>query len=150
MLLCCQTLFNINMSPVFQLYKFHERVKLSKHELRTGLFIIEHRDDELEPEPFRYCEDLHCDTVLKNIKAKDHISELLKYLGHRETLECFETWQPAKFPLKGQKLAMLGVKQRDMSRILTELREIWKKSRYTLNEDDLASHVEELKEDNNH
>ena len=120
-------------------------MKLSKDEQRTGLFIIQHRDDKLPADPFQYCEDLHCDTVIKNIKAKEHIMELLKYLGKRETLERFKTWQPPKFPLKGHKLLALGVKQRDMSKILDKLRVIWKESHYTLTEEELAARVEELK-----
>ena len=120
---------------------------MSKDELRTGIFIINHRNDDPGTNKFKYCQDLLCDSVGKEPKTKDKISELLKYWGDSDTLDEFSKWDLPKFPVNGHKLIERGIKKGPMlAKTLNALRQIWKESGYTLTEDDLLDHLDKIKD----
>lgn len=128
-------------------YKFHERVKMSRDEQRLGLFIIQHRGDDFGSDPFHHCQDLLCDTAGKEPRTQDRICELLKYLDNREVLKRFKAYTPPKFPITGYQLIEKGVPKGPIfAKILAALRDIWKKSNYTLSAEELMDYVEELKD----
>lgn len=131
-----------------QVNALHARLKLSKEELRTGIFIIMHREDDMGPSPMKYCQDLLCDTVGKEPKTKDKICELLKYLGKGDILEQFNTWNLPKFPVSGVRLLESGVpKGPTLARALNGLRQKWKETDYKLSEEELLKYVDEVKKD---
>ena len=119
---------------------------MSKEELRTGLFTIAHRGDDLGSNPLRQCQDLYTDTAGKEPKTKEKICELLKYLNKRELLKTFSEWEPPRFPVTGYNLIQMGVGKGPLfAKILNGLRQKWKESGYTASLDELLSHVEEMK-----
>ena len=134
------------MTACLQIYAFHERIKLSRDELRLATFILTFRSDTPD-DLFSYCEDLLCDVVAKEPKSKERICELLKYWNQRDTLQQFTAWQAPKFPVSGFKLIEAGVPKGPMlAKTLNELRKVWKQSRYTKTADELLRDLEMIKE----
>merc|ERR1712004_824873 len=128
-----------------QVNALHARLKLSKDELRTGIFIILHREDDMGNNVFKYCQDLLCDTVGKEPKTKDKIAELLKYRGCSDILEQFNEWNLPKFPVSGVTLLKHGVpKGPTLAKVLNGLRQKWKETDYKLNEEELLVYVDEV------
>lgn len=130
-----------------EVYKLHERVKMSKLELQTCSFVIRHREDDFGHDLFRHCKDIMCDTAGKETHVKEKVCELLKYLNHRDTLNTFTSWTPQKLPVNGLELINRGVKKGPLlAKTLDALRRKWKESDYTYTNEDLLGFVEELKE----
>ena len=118
---------------------------MSREELRLGLFIVKYRDDEFNPDKFRHCQDLLCDTAGKEPKTKERICELLKYLNYRDVLKRFQDYVPPKFPVTGHQLIEKGVPKGPLfAKLLAELRHKWKESSYTMTEEELLDCIEEL------
>lgn len=119
---------------------------MSRNELRLGVFIINHREDNVGDDKLRFCQDLMCDTADKEPKNKEKIVELLKYLGHSDVLETFQSWDLPKFPVSGIALLEAGVPRGPKLAIaLKALREHWKKSNYTFTEKELLELADEFK-----
>ncbi len=119
-----------------------ERLKLSREELRLGQFILQHREDDLSPDPFRYCLDLQCDTPGRDPKTKSRICELMKYLNQRGALEKYSQYDLPKFPVSGKILLELGVpKGPELAKSLSTLRQVWKESNYEFGEEELLEHA---------
>ena len=117
---------------------------MSKDEFQLGMFVLEHRDDDFGENQFAYCEDLICDMQGTKEKTKERLQELLKYLDHRDTLVKVEQWTPPRFPVSGHRLMERGLlRGPKVSKVLTYLRNKWKESRYTLNEDELLQYLDE-------
>jgi hypothetical protein len=130
---------------LFQVYTFNERIKLSRDELQTGMFIINNRNIDFGSDPMKTCQDLHCDTVGKEAKNKEKIIQLLIYLNQRDILKDFIEWIPPRFPVNGLRVVERGVKKGPkLALVLHELRQVWKHSGYTKNEDELLEHLEEV------
>lgn len=128
------------------MYALMNRVKMSRDELQLGLFIIIHRNDDFDSDPFATCEDLICDLPGGVVKTKEKLVELLKYRNLRETIEKVTTWDPPKFPVNGTRLIELGVpKGPRFAKVLADLRQKWKESRYTLGEEELLKFVDAKK-----
>ena len=117
---------------------------MSRDEQKLGVFIINYRDEDFGSDPVRFCQDMRCD--LKEAKAKDRICELLKYRNQRDTLEEFSKWEMPRFPVSGHSLLAAGVpKGPALAKTLNALRERWKESHYSYNEEQLMVFVEDLK-----
>ena len=129
-----------------QVYKMNERLKLSNNEVRLGVFIVNHRHDDFGSDAFMHCQDLLCDTPGNYGKTREDVCELLKYLGQKDTLDKFTSWELPKFPISGHKLIERGVKKGPiLAKRLAALREKWKESRFTLTEVELMEYLEEVK-----
>ncbi|KAK7103102.1 hypothetical protein V1264_018065 [Littorina saxatilis] len=128
-----------------QVYALNKRLKMSKEEVKTSLFILTHRADPIPTPPLRYCMDLHNDTVAREPKVKDRISELLKYRGEAALLAEFQTWTPPRFPITGHDLFSKSVPKGPVfAKTLNDLRALWKESNYTLTKEDLLDRIEEV------
>lgn len=129
-----------------QVYKLHDRLKLSNMELKLGLFIVNHRHDDFGKDEFTYCKDLMCDTAGKEPKVKEKVCELLKYLGKRDLLDQVEAYEMPKLPVTGHKLIAHGIpKGKALGCALDFLRKKWKESGYLCTEEELLEHLEEFK-----
>ncbi|KAK7488682.1 hypothetical protein BaRGS_00020135 [Batillaria attramentaria] len=128
-----------------EVYTLNKRLKMSNEETKTALFIIKHRQDTIISPPLRYCMDLHNDTVAKEPKVKDRITELLKYRGEVKLLEEFRNWTPQRFPITGHDLFSKNVPKGPVfAKTLNELRQLWKESNYSMSKEELLDRIEEV------
>nr|KAG5700894.1 hypothetical protein BaRGS_012301 [Batillaria attramentaria] len=128
-----------------EVYTLNKRLKMSNEETKTALFIIKHCQDTIISPPLRYCMDLHNDTVAKEPKVKDRITELLKYRGEVKLLEEFRNWTPQRFPITGHDLFSKNVPKGPVfAKTLNELRQLWKESNYSMSKEELLDRIEEV------
>ncbi|RUS84787.1 hypothetical protein EGW08_007471 [Elysia chlorotica] len=128
-------------------YKCHERTKMSNEELSIGLFIVHHRGDSMGHDLISYCIDLHTDTAGKETKVINKIVELMKYCGHIKIAEEFPKVQLPQFPVTGHDLTQKDVPRGPrFAATLNELRRIWKESKYKLGKEDLLEQIPEILE----
>merc|ERR1711923_530202 len=81
----------------------------------------------------------------KEPKVKAKIVELMKYCGHLSMAEQFPNENLPEFPLKGSDLAQAQVPRGPKFAItLSELRRIWKESRYALDKQQLLEKVPDV------
>lgn len=124
--------------------KMDLRLKVSKEEKTLGLFLVKHRDSlcksEEEPASLRPFTDFIFDSREPDSKSK--VCELLKYQGEDELLSELQRWTVPLFPISGHDLRKMGITSgKEIGAILQKLRDIWKKSRYEMDKDELLSHV---------
>uniref|UniRef100_A0A672I0X7 tRNA nucleotidyl transferase, CCA-adding, 1 n=1 Tax=Salarias fasciatus TaxID=181472 RepID=A0A672I0X7_SALFA len=124
--------------------KMDVRLKLSREEKSGAQFLVRHRrqlrrsggdSDGLKPFTDFIVDNRELDTQSK-------VCELLKYQGEAELLSQLRGWSVPRFPVSGHDLRRVGVTSgKDIGANLQKLREIWKKSRYQMDKDELLSHV---------
>lgn len=74
--------------------------------------------------------------------SQSKVCELLKYQGEEKLLAELQRWLVPRFPVSGHDLRKMGVTSgKEIGTNLQELRDIWKKSRYQMDKDELLSHV---------
>lgn len=123
-------------------YKCHERNKISNDELSLALFIVHHRNDSKGENLLSYCTDLHMDCSVQDPKVLNKIVELMKYCGHMEAAEEFPKCKLPIFPVTGHDLTKNAVPRGPkFAWTLNELRKIWKESEYKLTTEDLVKHI---------
>ncbi|XP_054881053.1 CCA tRNA nucleotidyltransferase 1, mitochondrial isoform X2 [Poeciliopsis prolifica] len=120
------------------------RLKVSREEKTLALFLVKHRrtlrkSDE-EPDDLRLFTDFIIDSREPDSQSK--VCELLKYQGEEKLLSELQSWSVPRFPVSGHDLRKLGITSgKEIGTSLQELRDIWKKSRYQMDKDELLSHV---------
>ncbi|XP_032406316.1 CCA tRNA nucleotidyltransferase 1, mitochondrial [Xiphophorus hellerii] len=120
------------------------RLKVSREEKTLALFLVKHRrtlrkSDE-EPDDLRPFTDFIIDSREPDSQSK--VCELLKYQGEEKLLAELQRWSVPRFPVSGHDLRKMGVASgKEIGTNLQELRDIWKKSRYQMDKDELLSHV---------
>ncbi|XP_059176457.1 CCA tRNA nucleotidyltransferase 1, mitochondrial-like isoform X2 [Physella acuta] len=128
-------------------YKLHERNKLSNEELAMALFIVKHRGDKMEDDLQSYCIDLHTDSSGGDTKVTNKIVELMKYCGHHKMAEEFPSVKLPQLPVSGHDLTQNNVPRGPkFASTLNELRKIWKDSRYTLSKEELIEKIPQVLE----
>ena len=119
---------------------------MSRDEVELGLFILAHRGTNFHPDPLHKCQEMMCDLTGPPAKTKERLCELLKYVGDKKTLEMFSQWELPKFPVNGVNVMKCGVpKGPKLATALKQLREEWKKSNFSLSEDELLKLIPQLK-----
>ena len=74
--------------------------------------------------------------------SKLKVCELLKYQGEARLLAELTDWSTPRFPVSGHDLRRLGVTSgKEIGSTLQELRDVWKRSRYQMDKEELLSHV---------
>ncbi|RXM98634.1 CCA tRNA nucleotidyltransferase 1, mitochondrial [Acipenser ruthenus] len=127
--------------------KLDLRVKISREEKNLGLFLVKHRrdlrkaDDEADSlKPFR---DYIIDSREPDVQSR--ICELLKYQGEEQLLAEMEKWSIPRFPVSGHDLRKMGITSgKEIGAILQTLRDLWKKSGYQIDKDELLKDVKNL------
>ncbi|XP_043977489.1 CCA tRNA nucleotidyltransferase 1, mitochondrial [Gambusia affinis] len=120
------------------------RLKVSREEKTLALFLVKHRrtlrkSDE-EPDDLRPFTDFIIDSREPDSQSK--VCELLKYQGEVKLLTELQRWSVPRFPVSGHDLRKMGITSgKEIGTSLQELRDIWKKSRYQMDKDELLSHV---------
>ncbi|XP_014908954.1 CCA tRNA nucleotidyltransferase 1, mitochondrial isoform X1 [Poecilia latipinna] len=124
--------------------KMDLRLKVSREEKTLALFLVKHRrtlhkSDE-EPDDLRPFTDFIIDSREPDSQSK--VCELLKYQGEEKLLSELQRWSVPRFPVSGHDLRKMGITSgKEIGTSLQELRDIWKKSRYQMDKDELLSHV---------
>ncbi|KAG7269956.1 hypothetical protein CRUP_026526 [Coryphaenoides rupestris] len=124
--------------------KMDLRLKVSKEEKTLAHFLVKHRrelrrcpenPDSLTPFTDFIIDNREMDTQLK-------VCELLKYQGEARLLARLRGWSVPRFPVNGHDLRSLGVTSgKELGATLQELRDLWKKSRFQMDKEELLSHV---------
>lgn len=124
--------------------KMDLRLKVSKEEKSLALFLIKLRHelckDKDKPDSLKPFTDFIIDN--RELDTQSKVCELLKYQGEKKLLEELSRWSVPRFPVSGHDLRKLGVTSgKDIGTTLQNLRDIWKKSHYQLDRDELLSYV---------
>ena len=108
--------------------------KLSNNESRLGIFIVIHREEACRVETkLKYFQDLLVDGV-----PLQFVTELLYYSGRDDDAHRLEQWPVPKIPLTGKDLKAAGVAVGpEIGRLLRLAKEEWKKSYYTMSQEEL-------------
>uniref|UniRef100_A0A3P8VE16 tRNA nucleotidyl transferase, CCA-adding, 1 n=1 Tax=Cynoglossus semilaevis TaxID=244447 RepID=A0A3P8VE16_CYNSE len=124
--------------------KMDLRLKVSKEEKNLVAFLIKYRrelcKDKDKPDSLKPFTDFIIDN--RELDTQSKVCELLKYQGEKKLLEELCRWTVPRFPVSGHDLRKLGVTSgKDIGATLQNLRDIWKKSHYQLDKDELLSYV---------
>lgn len=124
--------------------KMDLRLKMSKEEKTLALFLVKHRRDlrknPEEPDSLKPFTDLIIDS--RELDTQSKVCELLKYQGEDKLLAELCRWSIPRFPVSGHDLRRMGITSgKEIGATLQKLRDIWKKSRYQMDKDELLSHV---------
>ncbi|XP_018589706.1 CCA tRNA nucleotidyltransferase 1, mitochondrial isoform X2 [Scleropages formosus] len=120
------------------------RLKISKEEKNLGLFLVKYRRDLVKApdasDVLRPYKDFIIDS--REVDAQLKVCELLKYQGEEHLLEVMKIWSVPRFPVSGHDLRKMGINSgKEIGSQLQRLREVWKKSRYQMDKEELLSRV---------
>ncbi|XP_022600710.1 CCA tRNA nucleotidyltransferase 1, mitochondrial [Seriola dumerili] len=124
--------------------KMDIRLKVSKEEKTLALFLIKYRRElrksKDEPDSLKPFTDFIIDS--RELDSQSKVCELLKYQGEKKLLAELSRWSIPRFPVSGHDLRRLGVTSgKEIGATLQKLRDIWKKSHYQMDKDELLSYV---------
>lgn len=124
--------------------KMDLRLKVSKEEKTLALFLVKYRHelhkDSEQPHSLKPFTDFIIDS--KELDTQVKVCELLKYQGEDRLLNELCRWSTPRFPVSGHDLRKLGVTSgKDIGATLQKLRDIWKKSHYQMDKEELLSYV---------
>ncbi|XP_049434726.1 CCA tRNA nucleotidyltransferase 1, mitochondrial [Epinephelus fuscoguttatus] len=124
--------------------KMDLRLKVSKEERTLALFLIKHRRElrksEDEPDSLKPFTDFIIDS--RELDTQSKVCELLKYQGEEKLLAELSRWTIPRFPVSGHDLRKMGITTgKEIGTTLQKLRDIWKRSGYQMDKDELLSYV---------
>lgn len=124
--------------------KMDIRLKVSREEKNLALFLVKYRRELCksgeEPGSLKPFTDFIIDS--RELDSQTKVCELLKYQGEEKLLSELSGWSIPRFPVSGHDLRRMGVASgKDIGATLQKLRDIWKKSHYQLDKDELLTYV---------
>ncbi|XP_073324478.1 CCA tRNA nucleotidyltransferase 1, mitochondrial [Pagrus major] len=124
--------------------KMDIRLKVSREEKTLALFLVKYRRElcksQDEPDSLKPFTDFIIDS--RELDAQSKVCELLKYQGEEKLLKELCRWSIPRFPVSGHDLRRMGITSgKEIGATLQKLRDIWKKSRYQMDKDELLSYV---------
>ncbi|XP_037304359.2 CCA tRNA nucleotidyltransferase 1, mitochondrial [Pungitius pungitius] len=124
--------------------KMDLRLKVSREEKTLALFLVRYRRElcrsQDEPDSLKPFTDFIFDS--RELDTQSKVCELLKYQGEEKLLAELSRWSVPRFPVSGHDLRRLGITSgKDIGATLQELRDVWKKSRYQMDKDELLGHI---------
>ncbi|CAK6958706.1 CCA tRNA nucleotidyltransferase 1%2C mitochondrial [Scomber scombrus] len=124
--------------------KMDIRLKVSREEKHLALFLVKYRRDLCkssdEPESLKPFTDFIIDS--RELDSHIKVCELLKYQGEERLLAELSKWSIPRFPVSGHDLRRMGITSgKEIGATLQELRDIWKKSRYQMDKDELLTYI---------
>lgn len=127
-----------------QVEKMDLRLKVSKEEKTLALFLVKYRQelhkDREQPHSIKPFTDFIIDS--KELDTQVKVCELLKYQGEETLLKELCRWSIPRFPVSGHDLRRMGVTSgKDIGATLLKLRDIWKRSHYQMDKEELLSYV---------
>ncbi|XP_053301828.1 CCA tRNA nucleotidyltransferase 1, mitochondrial [Pleuronectes platessa] len=125
--------------------KMDLRLKVSREEKNLALFLVKHRRElcksKDEPQSLKPFTDFIFDS--RELDAQIKVCELLTYQGEEKLLAELRRWSIPRFPVSGHDLRRMGITSgKEIGATLQNLRDIWKKSRYQMDKEELLSHVQ--------
>ena len=129
------------LSSEAEVLNLHNRLKLSGLERDLCLFVVANRADMAESSlrPYQF---LAVDSKLKQENTRLFLEQVLKYRGDTELLREFQAWTIPRFAVTGNHLKEAGCPQgRIMAVVLTELKDRWKHSDFTVSPEELVSQI---------
>ncbi|KAM6947392.1 CCA tRNA nucleotidyltransferase 1, mitochondrial isoform 1-T2 [Lycodopsis pacificus] len=124
--------------------KMDIRLKVSREEKTLALFLVKHRRELRKSEDEPDCLVPFTDFIFdsRDLDTQSKVCELLKYQGEDKLLAELSRWSVPRFPVSGHDLRRLGVTSgKEIGATLQQLRDIWKKSRYQMDKDELLSYI---------
>ncbi|XP_068598751.1 CCA tRNA nucleotidyltransferase 1, mitochondrial [Brachionichthys hirsutus] len=125
--------------------KMDLRLKVSREEKNLSLFLLKYRrglrkSEEEAADGLRPFTDFIVDN--READSQNKVRELLKYQGEEKLLAELGGWSVPRFPVSGHDLRRMGCTSgKEIGDGLQKLRDIWKKSRYQMDKDELLSYV---------
>ncbi|XP_051932068.1 CCA tRNA nucleotidyltransferase 1, mitochondrial [Hippocampus zosterae] len=121
------------------------RLKVSKEEKTLALFLVKYRRDLCkngdQQDGLKTFTDFIIDS--RELDTRMKVSELLKYQGEHKLLAELGQWTVPRFPISGHDLRKMGVTTgKEIGATLQKLRDIWKKSHYQMDKEELLSYVQ--------
>nr|XP_046240699.1 CCA tRNA nucleotidyltransferase 1, mitochondrial [Scatophagus argus] len=127
-----------------EIEKMDIRLKVSKEEKNLALFLVKHRQELLKSPDESDSLKPFTDYIIDNrdLDSQSKVCELLKYQGEEKLLSQLRAWSIPRFPISGHDLRRMGVTSgKEIGATLQNLRDIWKKSHYQMDKDELLSYV---------
>lgn len=120
------------------------RLKVSKEEKTLALFLVKYRQElcksREEPDSLKPFTDFIIDS--RELDTQSKVCELLKYQGEEKLHAELSGWSVPRFPVNGHDLRRMGITSgKEIGSTLQDLRDVWKKSGYQMDKDELLSHV---------
>ncbi|XP_034068277.1 CCA tRNA nucleotidyltransferase 1, mitochondrial-like isoform X1 [Gymnodraco acuticeps] len=120
------------------------RLKVSKEEKTLALFLVKYRQElcksREEPDSLKPFTDFIIDS--RELDTQSKVCELLKYQGEEKLHAELSGWSVPRFPVNGHDLRRMGITTgKEIGSTLQDLRDVWKKSGYQMDKDELLSHV---------
>lgn len=138
------TILSALLRSAEEVEKMDVRLKLSREEKSGAQFLVRHRQDLRRDAGTSDVLKPFTDFIVDNKELDSHskVCELLKYQGEVQLLAQLSRWSTPRFPVSGHDLRRIGVTSgKDIGANLQKLRDIWKKSRYQMDKDELLSYV---------
>ncbi|XP_061902026.1 CCA tRNA nucleotidyltransferase 1, mitochondrial isoform X2 [Entelurus aequoreus] len=125
--------------------KMDIRLKVSKEEKTLAQFLVKHRreicKDDDKPDSLKPFTDFIIDS--RELDTQSKLCELLKYQGEHTLLAQLRMWAVPRLPVSGHDLRKMGlVSGKEIGATLQKLRDIWKKSHYQMDKEELLSYVQ--------
>ncbi|XP_028262124.1 CCA tRNA nucleotidyltransferase 1, mitochondrial isoform X1 [Parambassis ranga] len=124
--------------------KMDIRLKVSREEKTLALFLVKHRRElcknKEDPGSLKPFTDFIIDS--RELDSHSKVCELLKYQGEEKLVSELCTWSIPRFPVSGHDLRKMGITSgKEIGATLQKLRDIWKKSYYEMEKDELLSYI---------
>ncbi|KAM9813572.1 CCA tRNA nucleotidyltransferase 1, mitochondrial [Neosynchiropus ocellatus] len=138
------TILSALLHSADEVEKMDARLKVSKEEKTLALFLVKHRRElcknDDHPESVQPFTDFIIDS--RELDTQSKVCELLKYQGEDRLLAELSRWSIPRFPVSGHDLRKMGFTSgKEIGATLQTLRDVWKKSRYQMDREELLSHV---------
>ncbi|KAM9859820.1 CCA tRNA nucleotidyltransferase 1, mitochondrial isoform 2-T4 [Aulostomus maculatus] len=122
--------------------KMDIRLKVSREEKTLALFLVKHRKElcksDSEANSLKPFTDFIIDS--RELDSQSKVCELLKYQGESKVLAELCHWSIPRFPVNGHDLRRMGINSgKDIGATMQKLRDIWKKSNYVMDKEELLS-----------
>ncbi|XP_008277451.1 CCA tRNA nucleotidyltransferase 1, mitochondrial [Stegastes partitus] len=124
--------------------KMDIRLKVSREEKNLAQFLVKNRRELCKSEEERDSLKPFTDFIIdsRELDSQSKVCELLKYQGEHKLLSELCQWSIPRFPVSGNDLRKMGVTSgKEIGATLQKLRDIWKKSHYQMDKDELLTYL---------
>ncbi|XP_026291077.1 CCA tRNA nucleotidyltransferase 1, mitochondrial isoform X1 [Frankliniella occidentalis] len=124
------------------------RLKMSTFERELAYFIVEHRAENCDIKPLLRFQKLMLNTKFKVSDVRQWCVEVLLYDGRSELAEEIKQWEMPRLPVTGSDLKFHVPNARQMSVVVSELKNYWADNDYKPEAEELLALVPKILEEN--